>query len=58
MMQADSPDDYVLSTGTACSVRDFVEASFTHVGLDWEKHVRFDERYHGRPRSLRWTSPG
>ncbi|MGB0189836.1 MAG: GDP-mannose 4,6-dehydratase, partial [Nocardioides sp.] len=45
MMQADSPDDYVLATGTACSVRDFVEASFSHAGLDWEKHVRFDERY-------------
>ncbi len=45
MMQADEPDDYVLATGTACSVRDFVEASFSHAGLDWEKHVKFDERY-------------
>ena len=32
-------------SGTACSVRDFVEAAFSHAGLDWEKHVRFDERY-------------
>ena len=45
MLQADEPDDYVLATGTACSVRDFVEAAFSHAGLDWEKHVRFDERY-------------
>ena len=45
MLQADQPDDYVLATGTACSVRDFVEAAFSHAGLDWEKHVRFDERY-------------
>ena len=42
---ADSPDDYVLATGVACSVRDFVSTAFDHAGLDWEKHVRFDDRY-------------
>ena len=26
-------------------MRDFIEASFSHAGLDWEKHVRFDDRY-------------
>jgi len=46
MLQADAPDDYVLATGTGYSVRDFLELAFNHVGLDWEKHVRFDERYH------------
>ena len=45
MLQADEPDDYVLATGTAYTVRDFVEIAFEHAGLDWEKHVRFDERY-------------
>ena len=40
-----SPDDYVLATGTAYTVRDFLEFAFEHVGLDWEKYVRFDERY-------------
>lgn len=45
MLQADSPGDYVLATGRGFSVRQFVEASFDHVGLDWTKHVRFDERY-------------
>jgi GDPmannose 4,6-dehydratase len=45
MLQADEPDDFVLATGTSISVRDFIEASFTHAGLDWEKHIRFDERY-------------
>ena len=45
MLQADGPDDYVVATGTAYSVRDFVTLSFEHAGLDWEKHVRFDERY-------------
>lgn len=45
MLQADEPDDFVLATGQAYSVKDFVEAAFSHVGLDWEQHVRFDERY-------------
>jgi GDPmannose 4,6-dehydratase len=45
MLQQDTPDDYVVATGTAYTVRDFVEFSFARVGLDWEKHVRFDERY-------------
>jgi len=45
MLQADHPDDYVLATGSAFSVRDFLVASFEHVGLEWEAHVRFDERY-------------
>lgn len=45
MLQADSPDDYVLATGVVCSVRDCVSTAFDHAGLDWEKHVRFDDRY-------------
>jgi GDPmannose 4,6-dehydratase len=45
MLQADAPTDYVVATGTAYSVRDFVEHSFAQADLDWEKHVRFDERY-------------
>ncbi len=44
MMQADAPDDYVLATGGTLTVRDFVAKAFDHAGLDWEKHVRFDER--------------
>ena len=45
MLQADEPADYVVATGTAYSVRDFLGFAFGHVGLDWEKYVRFDERY-------------
>ncbi|WP_066909868.1 GDP-mannose 4,6-dehydratase [Millisia brevis] len=45
MLQADEPTDYVLATGGNFTVRDFVAASFEHAGLDWEKYVRFDERY-------------
>jgi GDPmannose 4,6-dehydratase len=45
MLQVDEPDDFVLATGGNFTVRTFLETAFSHVGLDWEKHVRFDERY-------------
>ena len=45
MMQVDTPEDFVLATGTSYSVREFLALAFDHVGLDWEKYVRFDERY-------------
>jgi GDPmannose 4,6-dehydratase len=45
MLQADEPDDYVLATGVPCTVREFLQIAFDHAGLDWEKHVRFDDRY-------------
>jgi GDPmannose 4,6-dehydratase len=45
MLQADEPDDFVVSTGTNYTVKDFLQFSFEHVGLDWEKYVKFDERY-------------
>ena len=45
MLQVDTPEDFVLATGTGNSVREFLALTFDHVGLDWEKYVRFDERY-------------
>ncbi len=45
MLQVDEPEDFVLATGIAYSVRDFLQIAFEHAGLDWERHVRFDERY-------------
>jgi GDPmannose 4,6-dehydratase len=45
ILQADAPGDYVLATGHGFTVRDFVRSAFDYVGLDWEEHVRFDERY-------------
>lgn len=45
MLQVDEPGDYVLATNTAYTVKDFLRFSFEHVGLEWEKYVRFDERY-------------
>ena len=44
-LQVDQPRDYVVATGTDYSVRDFVRMSFEAVDLDWERYVRFDERY-------------
>ncbi|TDD60734.1 GDP-mannose 4,6-dehydratase [Kribbella antibiotica] len=45
MLQADTPADYVIATGSSYSVRDFVSLAFDHVGLDWEKYVDYDSRY-------------
>ena len=45
MLQADTPEDFVLATGTGITVRKFIEIAFSHAGLNWEDHVRFDERY-------------
>jgi GDPmannose 4,6-dehydratase len=45
MLQVDEPEDFVLATGGNFTVRDFVETAFTHAGLNWTDHVRFDERY-------------
>ncbi|MCX6390844.1 MAG: GDP-mannose 4,6-dehydratase [Solirubrobacterales bacterium] len=45
MLQANTPKDYVVATGTGHTVRDFAEATFSHLGLNWEDHVEFDDRY-------------
>lgn len=45
MLQVDEPNDFVLATGVGITVREFLEISFTHAGLSWEDHVKFDERY-------------
>jgi GDPmannose 4,6-dehydratase len=45
MLQQDEPDDYVIATGKAHSVRDLVEEAFGHAGLDPEAHVRIDPRF-------------
>ena len=42
MLQQDRPDDYVIATGETHTVRDFLELTFGLVGLDVERHVRFD----------------
>ena len=43
MLQQDQPDDFVIATGEAHSLREFVEIAFSHAGLDWREHVTIDE---------------
>ncbi|HEV7493852.1 GDP-mannose 4,6-dehydratase [Baekduia sp.] len=45
MLQRPSPEDYVIGTGSAHSVRELVETAFTHVGLDWRKYVASDPAF-------------
>src|SRR6476469_2943175 len=45
MLQVDEPDDYVFATGVGIKVREFLEIAFERAGLNWQDHVRFDERY-------------
>jgi len=45
MLQQDQADDYVIATGSTWSVRQFLEAAFSHAELDWQKHVEIDPRY-------------
>lgn len=45
MLQADTPDDYVIGTGETWSVQQLCEAAFAHVGLDWREHVTQDARF-------------
>ncbi|HEY3477946.1 MAG TPA: GDP-mannose 4,6-dehydratase, partial [Streptomyces sp.] len=45
MLQRDEPEDYVVATGEAATVRQFVEVAFAHAGLDWAEHVRYDPKY-------------
>jgi GDPmannose 4,6-dehydratase len=46
MLQQDHPDDYVICTGKTHSVREFCEAAFGHVGLNYQDYVIQDERYY------------
>jgi GDPmannose 4,6-dehydratase len=45
MLQRDVPDDFVIATGQAHSVRELVEEAFGYAGLDWRNHVEIDPRY-------------
>lgn len=45
MLQQENPDDYVVATNETHSVREFVEEAFSLLDLDWEKYVRYDQKY-------------
>lgn len=46
MLQHDKPDDFVLATGEAYSVRQFLDEAFGLLELDWAKYVEIDPRYY------------
>lgn len=46
ILQQDQPGDYVIGTGNAISVREFVEQSFEYAKLDPDEYIRTDERYY------------
>ena len=46
MLQQDKPDDYVVATGETHSVREFLKAAFSYVGLDWKKYTRIDKQFY------------
>ena len=46
MLQLDKPDDYVIGTAEAHSVREFVELAFSHAGLNWKDYVVEDKDFY------------
>src|SRR5918994_3677241 len=59
ILQQDEPEDFVIATGEAHTVREFVELAFDRVGLDWQGHVEIDPGYF-RPAggAALWGGPG
>jgi GDPmannose 4,6-dehydratase len=45
MLQQDKPGDYVVATGVGATVKDFAQAAFEHVGLNYKDHIEVDKRY-------------
>ena len=45
IMQQDQPDDFVIGTGVAPTIREFVEEAFAYAGMDWQEYVEIDPRY-------------
>jgi len=45
MLQEEEPDDFVVATGVGATVRDFCEATFSALGMDYKEHVETEQRY-------------
>jgi GDPmannose 4,6-dehydratase len=45
MLQQEDSSDFVLSTGKAASIKDFLDSAFSHLNLTWQDHVLIDDRY-------------
>ncbi len=46
ILQQDEPSDFVLGTGEAHSIREFLDEAFGYINLDWHDFVRIDTRYY------------
>jgi GDPmannose 4,6-dehydratase len=46
MLQAPTPDDYVIATGETHTVKEMLELAFDRLQLDWKKHVKIDPKYY------------
>lgn len=46
MLQQSQPDDYVIATGETHTVREFLDAAFGHLDLDWKQYVKIDPKYY------------
>ncbi len=57
MLQQRNPDDYIIATGEANSLQDFVVETFAAVRLDWREHVTSDKSLY-RPTDLVWSQGG
>jgi GDPmannose 4,6-dehydratase len=51
MLQQGQPDDYVIATGEAHSVRELLDEAFGYLDLDWKEYVSIDPRYY-RPNEV------
>ncbi|MFZ2407234.1 MAG: GDP-mannose 4,6-dehydratase [Methylobacter sp.] len=54
ILQLDYADDFVIASGEANSLKDFVEQSFACFGLDWTEHVVYDDKLI-RPNEISWS---
>jgi GDPmannose 4,6-dehydratase len=52
ILQQEEPDDYIVASGEAHSVRELVECAFAHVGLDWQEYVQVDPALQRGPAEL------
>jgi GDPmannose 4,6-dehydratase len=43
MLQLETPEDFVVATGTTVSLEEFVSTTFDTLGLDWKHHVDVDD---------------
>ncbi len=46
MLQHKAPSDYILATGYACTLKEFLVAAFGVVGLNWQDYVKVDPKFY------------